>query len=199
MEYRFLTRRDTMLIAAIDLLDRGGIQGLTTKEIAKMEGVTEAAVYKHYTGKQAIVAAILERFASFDEQICNTIVEKRMTEEEGLRFYATTYAENYQWYPQIATLLFSFDVYRYTPELKEIMKFTMEGRKIFLERFILNSRLSEGTSDKILSPDVLANIVLGTISSSVYFWKMNDENFDLKDMVLKHMDSLLRANRGVND
>lgn len=190
MNYRFLHRKDTMLISAIDILDKGGIQGLTTKEIAKAEGVTEAAVYKHYTGKQEIVAAILERFASFDEQICDTIRQQKMTEEEGILFYAKAYAEYYQGYPQIATLLFSFDVFRYDPELKHVMRNTMENRRMFLEDFIKGCRADTGDQNR-MAPAVLANLVLGCIWNSTYYWKLHDETKDLKIEILTGIKALL--------
>lgn len=191
MSYRFLHRRDTVLIAAIDILDQGGIQGLTTKEIAKVEGVTEAAIYKHYSGKQEIVEEIIKKFASFDAQICNTIIEKNMSEAEGLTFYARAYAENYQWYPQIATLLFSFDVYRYTPELKAMMEETMENRRQFLVDFILRCRLTE-RGEHLIEASVLANLVLGCIFNSVYFWKLSGEGENLKDNILSGIETLLK-------
>jgi len=190
MNHRFLHRKDTMLISAIDILDKGGIQGLTTKEIAKAEGVTEAAVYKHYTGKQEIVAAILERFASFDEQICDTIRQQKMTEQEGILFYAKAYAEYYQGYPQIATLLFSFDVFRYDPELKQSMRNTMENRRTFLEEFIKGCRAETGNLER-MAPALLANMVLGCIWNSTYYWKLNDETKDLKIEILAGIKALL--------
>lgn len=193
MNYRFLHRKDTMLISAIDILDKGGIQGLTTKEIAKAEGVTEAAVYKHYTGKQEIVAAILERFASFDEQICATIRQQDMSEEEGLLFYAKAYAEYYQGYAQIATLLFSFDVFRYDPELKQSMKRTMENRRAFLEDFIAGCRAKSGQQGN-MTPAVLANLILGCIWSSTYYWKLDDDSRDLKTEILAGVQALLGVN-----
>lgn len=190
MNYRFIHRKNTMLISAIDILDKGGIQGLTTKEIAKAEGVTEAAVYKHYTGKQEIVAAILERFASFDDQICNTIQQQEMSEREGILYYAKAYAEYYQGYPQIATLLFSFDVFRYDPELKRMMHETMEKRRAFLEQFIRNCRTATGIAGQI-PPKVLADLVLGCIWNSTYYWKLNDGALNLKVEILEGVLALL--------
>lgn len=190
MEYRFLHRKDSMLIAAIDILDKGGIQGLTSKEIAKAEGVTEAAVYKHYSGKREIVEAILERFSAFDEKICNTIWQLNMTESQGILFYSSTYAENYQWYPQIATVLFSFDVYRYDPELKKIMSQTMDNRRKFLEDFIISCR-KENENSGVIPPAVLTNLVLGCICNSVYSWKLMGETYDLKDEILAGVRALL--------
>lgn len=190
MNYRFLHRKDTMLISAIDILDKGGIQGLTTKEIAKAEGVTEAAVYKHYTGKQEIIAAILERFASFDHQICDTILQQQMSEREGILFYAKAYAEYYQGYPQIATLLFSFDVFRYDPDLKRGMLHTMEDRRAFLEQFITDCRTAAGTTGRI-TPPILAGMILGCIWNSTYYWKLNDESHNLKAEILESVQALL--------
>jgi len=194
MTHRFLNRKETMLIAAIDLLDRSGIQGLTAREIARVEGLTEAAVYKHFKGKKEILEAIIRRFASYDEKIGSTMRQQVMTEEQGLIYYAQTYAANYQGYPQLVTLLFSFDVYRYDPQLKALMQDTMEKRRNSLTRFILQCR-SEGRGSGTMEPDLLSDMVLGGILKSAYYWKLTDCTTDFKGDVLRTVGILLERNR----
>jgi AcrR family transcriptional regulator len=43
IEKEYHQRKNKIIIEAIDLLDEAGIQGLTTKEIAKRQGITEPA------------------------------------------------------------------------------------------------------------------------------------------------------------
>lgn len=194
MTHRFLNRKETMLIAAIDLLDRSGVQGLTAREIARVEGLTEAAVYRHFKGKKEILEGIIRRFASYDEKIGSTMRQQVMTEEQGLLYYAETYAANYQGYPQLVTLLFSFDVYRYDPPLKALMQGTMDKRRSFLEQFIRQCR-TEGRGSGTMEPALLSDMVLGCILNSAYYWKLSDCSTDFKAHVLTAVGILLERNR----
>ena len=42
----YIKRKEKVIISSIDLFDEAGIKGLTTKELAKREGITEPAIYK---------------------------------------------------------------------------------------------------------------------------------------------------------
>jgi AcrR family transcriptional regulator len=53
-------RREQILQAAFDLFSRRGFSGTTTKDIAKMSGVSEAMVFKHFSSKDELYGAILE-------------------------------------------------------------------------------------------------------------------------------------------
>ena len=48
MPKSYLTRKEKIIINAIDILDEGGINGLTMKEIANQQGITEPAVYRQF-------------------------------------------------------------------------------------------------------------------------------------------------------
>lgn len=52
-------RREVILHAAFDLFSKRGFSGTTTKDIAKASGVSEAMVYKHFSSKDELYAAIL--------------------------------------------------------------------------------------------------------------------------------------------
>jgi AcrR family transcriptional regulator len=53
-------RREQILQAAFDLFSKRGFSGTTTKDIAKMSGVSEAMVFKHFSSKDELYGAILE-------------------------------------------------------------------------------------------------------------------------------------------
>ncbi len=54
-------RRDEILRAAIDCFAARGYSGTTTREIAARVGITEAALYRHFAGKEALYAAIIDQ------------------------------------------------------------------------------------------------------------------------------------------
>jgi AcrR family transcriptional regulator len=51
-------RKEAILAAAIPVFARLGWAGATTKEIAKAAGISEALLYKHFSGKEALYAEL---------------------------------------------------------------------------------------------------------------------------------------------
>jgi AcrR family transcriptional regulator len=54
-------RRDEIVRAAMACFAARGFSGTTTREIAARVGITEAALYRHFSGKEALYAAIIDR------------------------------------------------------------------------------------------------------------------------------------------
>lgn len=54
-------RRDEIVRAAMACFAARGFRGTTTREIAARVGITEAALYRHFSGKEALYAAIIDR------------------------------------------------------------------------------------------------------------------------------------------
>jgi hypothetical protein len=51
-------RKEAILAAAVPVFARLGRAGATTKEIAKAAGISEALLYKHFSGKEALYAEL---------------------------------------------------------------------------------------------------------------------------------------------
>jgi AcrR family transcriptional regulator len=53
--------RDALVDAAAQLLDEGGLDAVTLREVGHRAGVSHNAPYKHFTGKEALLAAVAAR------------------------------------------------------------------------------------------------------------------------------------------
>lgn len=53
--------RDTLVEAAVQLLDEGGPEAVTLREVGHRAGVSHNAPYKHFTSKEALLAAVAAR------------------------------------------------------------------------------------------------------------------------------------------
>ena len=53
--------RDALVDAAVQLLDEGGPEAVTLREVGRRAGVSHNAPYKHFTGKEALLAAVAAR------------------------------------------------------------------------------------------------------------------------------------------
>ena len=54
-------RREGILRAAMDLFARRGFAGVTTREVARAAGISEAMLFKHFPHKRDLYRSILER------------------------------------------------------------------------------------------------------------------------------------------
>lgn len=172
----YLQRKDNIIIAAIDILDEYGMQGMTTKEIARRQKITEPAIYKQFSGKKEIMQTIIERFKEFDQSVFNTISEQKLEPEKGLEFFLNTYAEYFQNYPQISTLMLSFDTFRFDPEIDSLMKERHLARKEILVKLL---------KDADIPAEEGAEIIMGILWSATYNWRLANESYVLKDKLEK--------------
>lgn len=53
-------QRDTVVRAALTLLNEVGLDGLTTRRLAERLGVQQPALYWHFKNKQALIGALAE-------------------------------------------------------------------------------------------------------------------------------------------
>jgi AcrR family transcriptional regulator len=53
--------REVLIDAATRLLDRGGVQAVTLREVGRQAGVSHNAPYKHFASKEALLAAVAAR------------------------------------------------------------------------------------------------------------------------------------------
>ena len=55
-----MTRRDEVLLAALDLLDEVGLDALSTRRLGAKVGIQAGSLYRHYPSKRALLDAMAE-------------------------------------------------------------------------------------------------------------------------------------------
>jgi len=76
-------RKCRILAAVRKIFSRQGLEGTTTRELAKEAGVSEALLYKHYPSKEALYKAMLE---SCDGELMGEV--KKITSLESFYLHA---------------------------------------------------------------------------------------------------------------
>ena len=74
--------KERILRTALELFAQNGYPGTSMNDIAGQLGITKAALYKHYTGKQEILDRIVERMNEMDYE-CAEAYEMPETEPDG--------------------------------------------------------------------------------------------------------------------
>lgn len=185
-----IKRKDKILITAIDLFYNEGVSGVTTKNLAKLEKVTEPALYRQYKNKQEILNHIVEAYAQYDEKIINTIRESPLSGYEVIRYYVKRFIEFYENYVELTTVMFSMDLYYYHEVTKLRMEEIVSERISFLENLIT---LNEDTllKNTRYNSKEMASMIHGTLFAQIYEWRMTGMNYALKERVLDYVMKLL--------
>ena len=181
-----LKRKDKILISAISLLDSKGVNGITTKNLAELQNVTEPALYRQYKGKQEILNSIIEEYVSYDRKIMDTIKQSNLTGNDAVLFYAKRFSELYQNYSELTTIMFSMDLYQYNPKTKKRMQEISLTRLSFLESIICENK-SQFTKKE------MASLVNGIIFSQVFEWRMMEKNYSLEERLMSLLVKVLES------
>lgn len=190
MSFKYLSRKESILITAVQVLDELGIQGMTTKEISIREGISEPAIYRHYKGKEDILLSILDEFSRFDKQLIETIKQHDMAPEDAIRYFSSSLAEYYQGYPEVTAIMFSLDAFRYSlntyEKMEEIFRSRMETLLIWVEAAIRTECFKiKG------SPETIRDMIYGFLINGTFVWKMNECKSDLKVNVMEMLSTIL--------
>ena len=76
MTHQKPSRRETILQALVELLEKDPGQRITTAGLAKSVGVTEAALYRHFPSKRKMFEALVEFAEDAVFTRCQTIDRK---------------------------------------------------------------------------------------------------------------------------
>src|ERR1700682_4204355 len=83
--------RQRLLDAATETLNRVGIQGATTREIARRAGVNEVTLFRHFKSKEQLLRAVLQRGLASEV----AIMDQHSSWKENLRASMEKYAYHY--------------------------------------------------------------------------------------------------------
>lgn len=191
MKFDIVKRKESIIITAIEVLYEAGINGMTIKEIATRQNISEPAIYRHFNGKNEIIKEIFRRYSIYDEVIKNTIVDNKMEGKEAIKYFCKAYAEYYQNYPEITTIMFSFDTFKYYEDINEKMKNIMEDRYNLLFSFVSKAIEKEEIPFN-KSIEVLTDSIFSILWGTTFLWRMKNCSFNVKQRIILAVDNIIR-------
>lgn len=153
-----MNTKERILYEALELFSNKGFEAVSMRDIAGVVGIRESSIYKHYSGKQAILDAIVERAMEEMEQMLRELDVPMPNVESSVSRYAEMKIE------EVADLCSSTLLMQRENEI--ITKFrrllTMEQyrneelRKLFIDVFIERQiSYNEKVFDYLLKAGVL--------------------------------------------
>lgn len=190
MKKSYLSRKDSIILSAIEIIDELGINELSIRELASRQGVSEPALYRHFTSKQDIILGILDYYSSFDDMILNTILNKELDAKDGIRFFVKAYAENLENYPPLTALSLCMDGLGKEEPIVNKSKDILSRRYNFITNLIERD-IQSGKLNSFFASSTLADLIFGSANIIVYRWRVGGFSFQLKETIMNTVESIL--------
>lgn len=192
MKKPLLHRRESLILTAIEVINDLGIQGLSTREIARRQEISEGTLFRHFDTKNHLLIGVLDHYSQYDSDIMLSIKMKELSFKEAIIFFTKSYTEYYENYPAITAVTETFSVLANDPQLVDKVKSIIRNRIDFIKELIIEGQRL-GQVPMNIDAEKLTDIIWGTAHSIIAKWRFEKYNFSLKEYSLSTLDMILRA------
>lgn len=185
-----INRQESLLITAIDIINELGIQGLSTREVARRENMSNAAIFNHFKSKKDLILGVLNYYSKYDEAVIQTIKARGLKATEAIKYYTNTFYTYYENYPAITAISMAFNEFQYEAELSQSINNILKNRRAFMQLMVEEAQVLNQIRNDICSTSV-TDIILGSSGEICLNWRMTGYSFSLKERVLSTLDVIL--------
>lgn len=176
---KFSDRQIEIIEAATKRIDKYGIQELTIKTLAADLGLSEAALYRHFKSKNEILLGLLTYFIlEMNERITSIVANNENHPSELLKQIFTSQLSSFIKKPSVVSVIFSEGIFQFNKELSQKVSSMMELMQKNILSLITKGQ-SEGVYAKVLGPDTITTIIMGSMRMVVLKWKLSGNKSDL--------------------
>jgi AcrR family transcriptional regulator len=188
-------RQREIIEASLELIHAQGIQELTMKRIAAAVGVSEPALYKHFSSKSDILSAVVDEL---EATRAGALEAARTAGGDPLAVLAAffgTHARQFAKRPALMAVLFSDDLFRHDQALSTRVASIISGTQE-----MIRGEIEKGKTAGVLRLDVggetAALMLAGGFRLLVSAWRLRGASFDLAErteVFIEQALALLRA------
>jgi AcrR family transcriptional regulator len=178
-------RKDQIAQAILRLVADQGLKGLNVAAVARQVDLVPSALYRHFKGKEEMVAAALEiirrRLLGNIDAVCRETGDAL----ERLRLLLGRHLEMIGESQAIPRLIFSEDVYAGHPQRKKKVYHLL---RTFLSRVadIVRQGQETGQLRQNINPKIVAVMFLGLFQPAAVLWYLSEGRYDVR----KHADTV---------
>jgi AcrR family transcriptional regulator len=172
-------RKEEIVQAALDVVGKRGVRLLTISAIAESAGMSEANIYRHFSGKDDILSAMAEFIGSSLMGKAATVAAGSCTPLEKLETIFFSHIALITDHPGIPRLVFSDDIHLGHKNIAESLALRI-GNYIETLTGVIAAGIAEGELKSGLFPRETALTLLGMIQFTALRWTIGSESFEMR-------------------
>ena len=188
----FTERQIEIMEAATLRIDKFGIQELTIKNLASDLSLSEAALYRHFKSKNEILLGLLTYFIlEMNERLAVIIEDKELQPSELLKKVFVSQLNTFVQKPAIVSVIFSEGIFQFNKELSDKVSTMMALMQKNINALITRGQ-NEGVYAKLLGPETITTIIMGSMRMVVLKWKLSGNKSNLVNDGKNVLNGLLK-------
>lgn len=184
-------RQDEIVATALHLIAKEGIQELTMKKIAAAIGITEPALYRHFSSKSQILAAVVDSMAAARSALLRRPPAAEQDAASTILSFFVGHARLFAGEPALTVILFSEDLFRNDQALHERIALIV-GDTMRIIQEALADGVRRGALRPDLDPSMAALLLVGGFRQLVSSWRLGGCQFSLEEQTERLVGSAMR-------
>jgi AcrR family transcriptional regulator len=173
-------RQRQIVEAARNIIATRGIEALTIREIAKEVGISEGDIYRHFTGKKAILLFLIE---DVEKTLMESVERAASEEREPVQRLENVLRAHLSYIEQrrgVSLLIVAETLRLADKDLRKRM-FEVVSRYIARIEEILAQGIRAGHVNKDIDPGMAALTFFALVHTTVTLWALSDAGFSLTE------------------
>jgi len=176
-------RKKQIALAAMNLIARQGMKGLSVAAVARKVGLVPSALYRHFNGKEEILKATIELVRDMITENVRSVRGESTVPLEQLKLLMIRHIKMIQKFQAIPRIVFSDEISASYPQGKTSVYKLI--RKILGQvAEIIGQGQRQGQIKPDLDPETVSVIFLGLVQPPAILWYLSKGRFDIS----KHME-----------
>jgi AcrR family transcriptional regulator len=180
-------RQQEIVTASIAIIAASGVQNLTIKNIAAEIKLSEAAIYRHFSGKREILLAILGGFRTHNVPAANQA--RGQTALDVLQTVFLGHMQRFSETPALASVIFSEEIFQDDTQLAQEV-FSIVEENLARIAAMLETGRQDGSVRHDLPANHLALLSMGALRLLVTRWHLSGYSFSLVEEGARVWESL---------
>lgn len=156
----FVSAKDRIISASIDIISDAGLESLTIKNISMRTNMSEDMIYKYCSNTDEILVEVVTTYFMFDKRFFKTLETKRVSYMEKVKLYVDSYSSYYNSYYSLSSIMLQYEELLHNTKTRET---TEKGYTLRREGLIILFKGAKENKEIEVdySPEQLADLLLG--------------------------------------
>lgn len=182
-------RQLAIINASAKLLTESGSSGLTVKNLAKEMQFSEAALYRHYSSKEAIIVSMLEYLSSELENHFNTLDKSKSSSERFLD-YNKCQVDYFKTNSNFVTIAFSDGLFDATENINLAVSGIATVLQKHLIPIIMDGKL-DNTFPMEIHSEKIVHLILASFKLHMVKWRATNYSSDIEGTTLDYAKTMI--------
>ena len=195
MRESFVSGKDRLVAAAIEIISDSGLFSLSTETLAAKENMPVELIYRYFGSIDEVIGEVVDYYVRFDSGIMSTVMGKQVSNLEKIRAFFEAYTTYYDSYYAMSTLSLHYEELLHNHAARDKIADCIYSRGVFLSG-LFEDAIKAGEISDTFSPDELSYTVRGVFMMHIQNRRVKTLKRSFKEEYMDYLDrwfKLLKA------